>query len=110
MGMRAKLIVFLTSRFISLKLISILPFIKQDKPVVFNMINICSVKVKVSHYRPGVAHRVGRVIALLFHDRGTRTGRVVSSTPRPNFIPGKEPVPIVQETGWAPGPVWTGGK
>jgi len=24
--------------------------------------------------------------------------------------PGKEPVPIVQETGWAPGPVWTGAK
>jgi len=25
-------------------------------------------------------------------------------------IPGKDPVPIVQEAGWAPGPVWTGGK
>jgi len=24
--------------------------------------------------------------------------------------PGKEPVPIVQKAGWAPGPVWTGGK
>jgi len=24
--------------------------------------------------------------------------------------PGKEPVPILQEAGWAPGPVWTGGK
>jgi len=24
--------------------------------------------------------------------------------------PGKDPVPIVQEAGWAPGPVWTGGK
>jgi len=30
------------------------------------------VKVKRSHYRPGVAQRVGRGIALLFHDRGTR--------------------------------------
>jgi len=35
---------------------------------------------------------------------------VVSSTPRPHFTPGKNPVPIVQEAGWAPGPVWTGGK
>jgi len=35
---------------------------------------------------------------------------VVSSTPRPHFTPGKEPVPILQEAGWAPGPVWTGGK
>ena len=24
--------------------------------------------------------------------------------------PGKDPVPIVQEAGWAPGPVLTGGK
>jgi len=24
--------------------------------------------------------------------------------------PVKDPVPIVQEAGWAPGPVWTGGK
>jgi len=23
---------------------------------------------------------------------------------------GKDPVPILQEAGWAPGPVWTGGK
>ena len=26
------------------------------------------------------------------------------------LTPGKDPVPIVQEAGWAPGPVWTGGK
>jgi hypothetical protein len=31
------------------------------------------------------------------------------STPRPGRItPRKDPVPIVQETVWAPGPVWTG--
>ena len=35
---------------------------------------------------------------------------MVSSTPRPYFTPGKDPVPIVQEAGWAPGPVWKGGK
>ena len=29
---------------------------------------------------------------------------------RPLFIPGKDPVSIVQEAGWAPGPVWTGSK
>jgi len=68
------------------------------------------VKVKWSRYRPGVAQRVGRGIALLLHDRGTRRGWVVSSTPRPHFTPGKDPVPTVQEAGWAPGPVWTGGK
>ena len=26
------------------------------------------------------------------------------------FTPGKDPVPILQEAGWAPGPVWTGEK
>jgi len=67
-------------------------------------------KVKWSCYRPGVAQRVGRSIALLFHDCGTRRGWVVSSTPWPNFTLGKEPVPILQEVGWAPGPVWTGRK
>jgi len=30
--------------------------------------------------------------------------------PRPIFTPGKEPVPIVQEAGWAPAPVWTGAE
>jgi len=47
---------------------------------------------------------------ILFHDRGTRRGLVVSSTPRPHFTPGKDPVPILYEAGLAPGPVWTGGK
>jgi len=35
---------------------------------------------------------------------------VVSGTPRPHFTPGKDPVPILQEAGWAPGPVWTSEK
>ena len=30
--------------------------------------------------------------------------------PRPLFTPGKDPVPIVQEAGWAPGTVWTGAE
>ena len=31
---------------------------------------------------------------------------MVNATPRP-FYPGKDPVPILKEAGWAPGPVWT---
>jgi len=69
-----------------------------------------NVKVKWSRYRPDVSWRVGRGIALLFHDRGTRRGWVVSSTPLPQFIPGNDPVPVLQEAGWAPGPAWTDGK
>jgi len=52
-------------------------------------------------HRPGVTQRVGRVIALFFHDRGTRKGGTLP--------PVKDPVPIVQEAGWVPGSVWTGG-
>ena len=35
---------------------------------------------------------------------------MVSVTPRPLFTPRKDPVPILQEAGWAPGPVWTGAE
>jgi len=63
-------------------------------------------KVKWSHYRPGVAQRVRRGIALLFHDRGTRRGWVVSSMPRPHFRPREDPVPILQEAAWPQG--WSG--
>ena len=35
---------------------------------------------------------------------------MVSSAPRPHFTPGKDPVLILQETRWAPGLVWAGGK
>ena len=68
------------------------------------------VKVKWSSYRPGVAQRVGRSITLLFLDGGSRRVWVVSSTPRPHFTSGKDPVPILQEAGWAPGLVWTGAE
>ena len=61
-------------------------------------------KVKWSRYRTGVAQTVGTGMALLFHDRGTR--RVVSSTLRPHFTSGKDPVPILQEAGRASGPFW----
>ena len=34
----------------------------------------------------------------------------VSVTPQPLFTLGKDPVPIVQDAAWAPGPVWTGAE
>ena len=55
-------------------------------------------------------YRESRGMALLFHDHGTRRGWGVSVTPRPPITPGKNPALIVQETGWAPGPVGTGGE
>ena len=88
-----------------------------DRPVstlsdsLFNSLhNLFYKKLKCSRYRPGAVQSVGRGIALLFHDRGTIKWWVVNSTLRPQFTPGKDPVPILQEASWAPGPVWTGGK
>ena len=88
-------------------------FVQQKKTVDHKYLHFPSKKGKckvIPVTGPVVAQRVGRGIALLLHDRGTRSGRVVSSTPCPHFTPRKDPVPIVQEAGWAPGPVWTGGK
>jgi hypothetical protein len=56
------------------------------------------------------AHRGSRGIALPFHDHDTRRWWGLSVTPRPLFTPGNDPVPIVQEVGWAPGLVWTGAE
>jgi len=56
------------------------------------------------------AHRGSRAIALPFLDYGTTRGWGVSVTPWPLFTPWKDPVFIVQEAGWAPGPVWTGAE
>jgi hypothetical protein len=52
---------------------------------------------------------VGRGIALLFLDLGARRGGW--SAPRPDrFAHRKDTVPIIQEAGWASGPVWTCAK
>jgi hypothetical protein len=55
------------------------------------------------------AYRGSRGIALLFHDHGTRRGEGLASRPG-RLTPWKDPVPIIQEAGWAPGPVWTGAE
>jgi len=57
------------------------------------------------------AHRGSRGIALLFLDHGTRRGEGSASHPGHSLPPHqKDPVPIVQEAGWASGPVWTGAE
>jgi hypothetical protein len=50
------------------------------------------------------------IFLLYFIDLCTRRVGRVSTTPRPRSTPGKDPVPIVQEVGWAPVPVWTGAE
>jgi hypothetical protein len=48
-------------------------------------------------------------IAQLFLNLGTRRGCGQHHAPAA-FTPGKDPVPIVQEAGWAPEPVWIGAE
>jgi hypothetical protein len=51
---------------------------------------------------------VSEGIAQLLLNLGTRRWCVVSITPRPPLPLGKSQVPIEQEAGWAPEPVWIG--
>jgi len=37
-------------------------------------------------------------------------GEWSAARPGRSLSPGKDPVPILQEAGWAPGPVWASGK
>jgi hypothetical protein len=58
------------------------------------------VKVKLSRYRPGVAQRVGRGIALLFHARSIiRGGEWLAARPKPNLPPGKTRYPLYKRLG-----------
>jgi hypothetical protein len=57
-----------------------------------------------------VVQRVGRGIAILFNDLGTRRGEWSAARPGRTFTPGKDQVPIVQKARWASGPVWTVGE
>jgi hypothetical protein len=79
-------------------------------------VNIYHSKVKVTLVQAlrlctgRTAHSGSRGIAVLFHDHGTRRWWGFSVTFRPLSTPQRDPVPIVQEAGWAPGPVWTGAE
>ena len=65
-----------------------------------------SKKVKWSHYRPGVAQRVGLSIALLFHDRDTRRGEWSAARPGRNLPSGKTRYPLYRRQGGPQG--WSG--
>jgi hypothetical protein len=90
-------------------------YIKELSIDVFSLwdrTHVIQVKVKCTRVQAlrlctgRTTQRGSRGITLPFHDRGTGRGWGVSVTPRPLFNPGKDPVPIEQEAGWAPGPVW----
>ena len=56
-------------------------------------------KVNWSLFRPGVAQRVGRGIALLFHDRGTRRGEWSAASPGRTLPPVKTRYPFYRRLG-----------
>jgi hypothetical protein len=49
-------------------------------------------------------------IAQLFLNLGTRRGVCGQHHAPAAFAPGKDPVPIVQQAGWAPDSVWIGAE
>jgi len=81
--------------------ISITLDIKKVKCTLVQALRICT-----GH----TAHRGSSGVALLFLDHGIRRRCGVGVTHRSLFTPGKDPVPTVQEAGWAQRPVWTGAE
>jgi len=61
---------------------------------------------RIGHEGPEGEQRYSSTLSLTSApDKGGR------STPLPGrYTPGEDPEPIVQEAGWAPGPVWTGAE
>jgi len=60
-------------------------------------------EVKWSRYSLGVAQKVGRGIALLFHDRGTRKGELSAAHPGRTLPPGKTTYPLYRRLGGSQG-------
>jgi hypothetical protein len=87
-------------------------FIQNKVPCflcVLRLFCIVSVKVKVTLEQATKAQRGYRYGSTLSLTSAIDGGGW--STPHSGrFIPGKDPVPIVEEAGWAPGPVWTGAE
>jgi len=63
------------------------------------MIYIKGQKVKWSRYRAGMAQRVVRDIALLFHDRGAGRGEWSAARPSRTLYPGKTRYPFYRRMG-----------
>ena len=55
---------------------------------------------------PEGVYRCNSTLPWLQHEKGMSGQQYAPAS----LYPGKDPVPILQEAGWAPGSVWTGGK
>ena len=74
---------------------------KWDIPHCVKMLKLLYeyVKVKWSCHRPGVAQRVGRGIALLFHDRALEEGKWSAARPGHTLPPEKTRYPLYRRLG-----------
>ena len=68
------------------------------------MIGKSKVHTRTGHEGPEGAYRYTSTLSLT----SVLGGGGWSTSLAGRFNPGKDPVPIVQEAGWAPGQVWTG--
>ena len=66
------------------------------------------VKVNLTLEQATKAQRGSRGIAPIFFNLGSRGGGGQRHATPDRCTPGKDPVPVVQEAGWATEPVWTG--
>ena len=76
-----------------------LPSEIYNQCVDFGSLAVLKKRVKFSRYRPGVTQRVGRGIALLFHDRGTKGGEWSAARPGRTLPPGKTRCPFYRRLG-----------
>ena len=71
-------------------------------------------KLGQSYVHPATRHEVTagkyRYSSTLYLTSALDGGGAFNATPRPLYSREREPVPIVQEVGWAPEPVWTGAE
>jgi hypothetical protein len=78
-----------------------------------NEVWICRLKLKLAHYTPHRRLRDRRYTSYSFSNSELEGSEWSASRPSRTLAPGKGPsVPIAQEAGWVPEPVWTeaGGK
>ena len=85
--------------------------IYQHGPIAFHF--SCSrikIKVEFAHEEATKVQKGVEVYIYSFFSLGDLDGGGWSKPSPGRFTLGKDSVPIVQEAGWAPGPVWTGAE
>ena len=83
--------------------VTFVPMTRYTRAIFLN-----NVKVKAVPLHAKQEHRRGNGIVLPLLDHGARREWVIKRHAPGAILRGIDPVPILQETEWASGPVWTG--